>query len=105
MAGAVLLSVFMMLTGKKKAPTGPKFLNKKRQQLVLGRRDQISHDTVRFVFNLPKEAPVLGLPVGKHFKLFAPNPKGSVEGQWNGAPHPHSLAASPERTAASASLE
>jgi hypothetical protein len=31
---------------------------------------------------------VLGLPVGKHFKLYAPNPKGSVEGEWNGKADP-----------------
>jgi len=31
---------------------------------------------------------VLGLPVGKHFKLFAPNPKPKVAGQWNGADDP-----------------
>jgi hypothetical protein len=27
---------------------------------------------------------VLGLPVGKHFKIFSPNAVGSVKGQWNG---------------------
>ena len=24
--------------------------------------------------------------MGKHFKVFAPNPKGVVEGEWNGRP-------------------
>jgi hypothetical protein len=60
-----------------------KFLDKTRQQLVLGERVNLSHDTVRFRFMLPKATPVLGLPVGKHFKIFAPNPKPSVAGQWN----------------------
>lgn len=44
----------------------------------------MSHDTVRFRFKLPRKTPVLGLPVGKHFKLFAPNRKGKIDGQWNG---------------------
>lgn len=36
----------------------------------------------------PRAHQVLGLPVGKHFKLYAPNPKGSVEGEWNGRADP-----------------
>ena len=63
---------------------GKKFLDKSRQKLTLGERVNLSHDTVRFRFVLPKATPVLGLPVGKHFKLFAPNPKGKVKGKWNG---------------------
>ena len=65
-------------------PSRKKFLNKQRQTVVLKQRTNISHDTVRFRFGLPKSAPILGLPVGKHFKLYCPNPKGSVEGMWNG---------------------
>lgn len=82
--GAML---FMMFSGglKKK---GAKFLNKTRQKLVLGERVKLSHDTVRFRFTLPDATPVLGLPVGKHFKLFCPNPKGKVSGQWNGREDP-----------------
>merc|ERR1719482_308343 len=33
---------------------------------------------------LNKETPVLGLPTGKHFKIFAPNVAGKVKGEWNG---------------------
>ena len=71
---------YLFLGGQSKA----KFLNKKRQTLTLGERINLSHDTVRFRFTLPKATPVLGLPVGKHFKLYCPNPKGKVAGQWNG---------------------
>ena len=80
---AVLLVVMKLAGGSKK-----KFLNKTRQQVTLGQREQLSHDTVRFRFLLPKSAPVLGLPVCQHFKLFCPNPKGSVAGQWNGREDP-----------------
>ena len=52
---------------------------------------------VRFVFNLPKSAPVLGLPVGKHFKVYAPAPKPSVAGQWNGREDPESEESEIER--------
>jgi len=76
----------MRLSGKKTPKA--KFLNKQRQSVKLGARFQISHDTVRFRFVLPKETPVLGLPVAKHFKLFAPNPKASVAGKWNGRDDP-----------------
>jgi len=78
----------LLAGGGSKKPKGPKFLNKKRQQIVLGERVDLSHDTVRFRFNLPKSAPVLGLPIGKHFKLFCPNPSGKVTGQWNGREDP-----------------
>jgi len=63
-------------------------LNKQRQKIVLGERTNLSHDTVRFRFNLPKATPVLGLPVGKHFKLYCPNPVGKVKGEWNGREDP-----------------
>ena len=65
-------------------PSKAKFLNKQRQKLTLGERKQLSHDTVLFRFTLPRRTPVLGLPVGKHFKVFGPNPKPSVPGEWNG---------------------
>jgi len=48
----------------------------------------LSHDTVRFRFTLPSATPVLGLPIGKHFKLFCPNPTGKEKGKWNGRDDP-----------------
>jgi hypothetical protein len=69
----------------------PVFLNQRRQSLVLGQKTNISHDVVRFRFTLPLETRVLGLPVGKHIKLFAPVSalrRPAVEGQWNGRADP-----------------
>merc|ERR1719454_1097203 len=60
------------------------FLNKERQKLKLIAKTALSHDTFRFRFALPDPQMVLGLPVGKHFKIFAPNAAGLVPGQWNG---------------------
>jgi len=77
--GAIFIIGMMFRGGSKK-----KFLTKQRQQLVLGERKELSHDTLRLRFTLPSSAPILGLPVGKHLKIFCPNPKGKVDGQWNG---------------------
>jgi len=79
-AAVIVLFVISKLLGGSKA----KFLNKTRQTVVLGDRVNLSHDTVRFRFLLPKATPVLGLPVGKHFKLYCPNPQGKKDGEWNG---------------------
>jgi len=87
----VILSIAFLVSmrgGGGGKPRGAKFLNKSRQTVTLGERTNISHDTVRFRFVLPDATPVLGLPVGKHFKLFAPAPKGVVDGQWNGRDDP-----------------
>ena len=62
------------------------FLNKERQVVPLKEKIQLSHDTFLYRFALPQENSVLGLPVGKHFKIFSPNAVGSVKGQWNGQP-------------------
>jgi len=84
MVGAAVGLVVLMLAAaylvtRKPAP----FLNKQRQQLVLSKKTYISHDTIRFIFQLPRATPVLGLPTGKHFKIFAPNAKGVKPGEWN----------------------
>ena len=75
----LLLAVFFVRGGGQK-----KFLNKERQQLTLTKKEYISHDTLHLTFTLPKATPVLGLPTGKHFKIFAPNVVGKVAGEWNG---------------------
>lgn len=45
---------------------------------------QLSHDTYLFRFGLPSKRHILGLPVGKHFKIYGtmPSPKKKLE--WNG---------------------
>jgi cytochrome-b5 reductase len=85
-AGVVLYVAHRLLFGGVRK--GPIFLNKSRQRVVLAERTMLSHDTIRFRFALPHANSVLGLPVGKHFKLFAPNPAGTVKGAWNGRDDP-----------------
>ena len=75
--------VFLPSGGKAKFLKGAK----ERQQLEVGEKVFISHDTVRLRFVLPKATPVLGLPIGKHFKIYAPLAKvvtPKKAGEWNG---------------------
>lgn len=63
------------------------FLNQTKQVVRLTSKTALSHDTFRFRFNLPAPDLVLGLPVGKHFKIYGPNDfKPAKEGEWNGQP-------------------
>ena len=86
----VILSIVFLVSmrgGGGGKPRGAKFLNKSRQTVTLGERTNISHDTVRLRFVLPKATPVLGLPIGKHFKIYAPLAKvvtPKKAGEWNG---------------------
>ena len=80
----IVVGVLVFLPGGK-----AKFLKgaKERQQLEVGEKVFISHDTVRLRFVLPKATPVLGLPIGKHFKIYAPMAKvvkPKKAGEWNG---------------------
>lgn len=45
----------------------------------------LTHDTKRFRLDLGDKRAILGLPVGKHVCLYAPNPS---EGTWNGKDDP-----------------
>lgn len=74
-AALALLALLYQKLGGGGSKKGPVFLNKERQSVTLAERTMLSHDTVRFRFALPTKNHILGLPVGKHFKLFAPNPK------------------------------
>lgn len=62
------------------------FLNKTRQKVFLKEKVVLSHDTRLFRFSLTRAHTKLGLPTGKHIKLWCPNPKGVEEGMWNGRP-------------------
>ena len=74
-----------------------KFLNKERQKVTLIDKIIVSHDTRKFRLGLPGKNYILGLPIGKHFKLFAPNMKGKAEGEWNKRPDPEAGKAEIER--------
>jgi len=86
-AAIAIVAVAFALTRKPKT-----FLNKERQKLKLVAKTALSHDTFRFRFALPDPKMALGLPVGKHFKIFAPNAKGVIAGQWNGRDDPEAEA-------------
>ena len=55
-----------------------------RQKLRLLVKEPLSHDTCLLRFGLPHKNMVLGLPVGKHFKIYMPNLAGVEPGKWNG---------------------
>lgn len=79
------LVVAVFLSRKKSVK---KFLNKSRQRVKLVQIEQISPDTKLLRFALPDPKMVLGLPVGKHFKVFCPNKAGIKPGEWNGRKDP-----------------
>eukprot|EP00514_Thraustochytrium_sp_LLF1b_P002668 CAMPEP_0184528878 /NCGR_PEP_ID=MMETSP0198_2-20121128/12041_1 /TAXON_ID=1112570 /ORGANISM="Thraustochytrium sp., Strain LLF1b" /LENGTH=310 /DNA_ID=CAMNT_0026920783 /DNA_START=152 /DNA_END=1084 /DNA_ORIENTATION=- len=64
------------------------FLDKKRTKVELREIEELSHDVIRLEFALPGKNMPLGLPTGKHIKIFAPNMTGKEEGKWNGRDDP-----------------
>jgi len=70
------------------APPARSFLTKERQQVRLAEKIPLSHDTRLFRFALPEMNMRLGLPIGKHIKIWCENPKPVKEGEWNGRPDP-----------------
>lgn len=65
----------------------PVFLDKtKKKAIKLMKRVDLSHDSAVLKFDLDTPSSVLGLPVGKHFKLVMPNQVGTVNGEWNQRP-------------------
>jgi len=78
-----MIVVIYNIVSKKKPPV---FLTNERQTVPLIDKVALSHDTRRFRFGLPSKEHILGLPVGQHFILYAPNVTGLVKGEWNGRP-------------------
>ena len=87
--GAVALGGLALIVGGKKK--GPVFLDKTRQSAPLLEKIQLSHDTFLFRFGLPSKSHILGLPVGKHFKIFGKMPKPTKKNEWNGREDPEQL--------------
>lgn len=81
------------------------FLTKERQSVKLVEKIQLSHDTFIFRFGLPKKDMVLGLPIGKHIKLWCPNPAPVKAGEWNGRPDPEAGKSEIERKYTPCSLD
>ena len=63
---------------------GGVFLDRERKSATLVGKESLSHDVCRFRFALPNPRMVFGLPIGKHFKIWAPNAEGVKPGEWNG---------------------
>lgn len=62
---------------------GGVLLRKKRTTLRIAEIEEVSSDTKRLRLAFPRSNMTLGLPVGKHFKVYAPNP-GKGQAEWNG---------------------
>jgi len=61
------------------------FLDKTRKAITIVDIKELSHDTKRFRLYLGSKGTPLGLPIGRHIKLFAPNPQSALaKGTWNG---------------------
>jgi len=75
---------------------GGVFLNKERQKARLREKVVLSPDTRLFRFALPAATPVLGLPVGKHFKIWCSN-RNFKKAKWNNADDPETTKEEIER--------
>ena len=64
------------------------FLDRTRQNVTIVSMKYITQDTLSLTCSLGDDTKSLGLPCGKHFKVFAPNPEGAVPGEWNGRKDP-----------------
>jgi len=83
--GAVVVSAILFFFLRPKVL----FLTRKRKKAQIIDIKELSHDTKRFRLSLGSRSTVLGLPVGKHMVLYAPNPKSAVQtGKWNGQADP-----------------
>ena len=89
-AVVAVVIVALALSQQSKKMGVSKFLvdKSKRQKVVLSQVEKLSSDTKRLRFALPSPDMILGLPVGKHFKVYCPNKKGAVKGEWNGKADP-----------------
>mmetsp|Transcript_45462 Transcript_45462/g.144932 ORF Transcript_45462/g.144932 Transcript_45462/m.144932 type:complete len:317 (-) Transcript_45462:37-987(-) len=77
-AGASALAYFLTRAPKI-------FLNRERKKVQIAEVRELSHDTKLFRLSLGSKSTVLGLPVGKHIVIYAPNPKSCLaSGKWNG---------------------
>src|SRR3989338_545622 len=60
------------------------FLDSTQKPIKLTAKEQLSPDTYKLTFALDEADEILGLPVGKHFKVYGPNREGKEPGKWNG---------------------
>jgi len=81
-SAAVVIGTFLWRTFGEK---GGAFLDRKRKMIKITEVEQVSHDTKRIRLGFPSKKMILGLPCGKHFKIFMKNPNKGGE-TWNGRP-------------------
>jgi len=66
-----------------------KLLDRIRKSIQVIEVKQVTHDTKEIRLSTGDKNTVLGLPVGKHICLFAPNPQKCLQsGKWNGKDDP-----------------
>ncbi|KAL8425126.1 hypothetical protein Efla_006087 [Eimeria flavescens] len=85
-AAAVMAVLAAFVWRKLKGAETEPFLNRQRKKMTLVDKSDVSPDTRRLVFSLDSPEQPLGLPVGQHLRLFAPNVSGVEAGKWNGKP-------------------
>lgn len=83
-AAAVVLGTIAYVWSMNQKEKVKSFLDRTRQSLVVAKREELTSDVRKVTFRLPEKDMVLGLPVGKHVKIFGKNVIGSVPGEWNG---------------------
>ncbi|CAE7620631.1 CYB5R1 [Symbiodinium sp. CCMP2456] len=69
-------------------PRPPKvFLTRERKRVQVSDVVELSHDTKRIRLSFGSKKMILGLPVGKHIVIYAPNPPSAISSKsWNGKP-------------------
>jgi cytochrome-b5 reductase len=78
--GVALLGLLYMWQNRRRV-----FLDKTRKRIFVKEVRQLSHDTKLIRLCLGTKNTILGLPVGKHIRIFCPNPtKRASAGKWNG---------------------
>ena len=83
-AAAVLIGTVVYVWSMNRKKKLKSFLDRTRQDLVVVKREELTSDVRRVTFALPQKDMVLGLPVGKHVKIYGKNVVGTVPGEWNG---------------------
>ncbi|CAD7967984.1 unnamed protein product [Amoebophrya sp. A120] len=81
-----------------KTQRGGVVLQRKKTELQISQIVNVSEDTKQIRLAFPRSGMRLGLPVGKHFKVYAPNPALSKsEKTWNGREDPEATKKQIER--------
>lgn len=85
---AIGLSLVIFFWPKQAKP----LLDKKRKKARILDIAEITHDTKRIRLDTGGQRCILGLPVGKHIVIYAPNPASSgSSGKWNGKDDPEKV--------------